>query len=266
MRNLKLGVSFLVKIMYDGACMKKWKWIVILIILNIVLLGVLIYRGRIHINELLAKKYPIQGIDVSYYQGNIDWNLMQQQDVDFAFIKATEGSSHIDPKYYENWMGILQTDIKAGAYHFFSFESSGLDQALHYIQTVPITEGMLPPVIDVEFYGNYFSNKPDVETTRRELQHMLWMLEAHYGMKPIIYATDSSYSLYIRDAFSGYPLWIRNVYFSPNIGMPRKWTFWQYTSTAKMEGYDGHEKYIDRNVFVGDEGAWEQFCTQKEKK
>jgi len=251
----------LVKIRYDGANMKKVriKIIIALMLLNLILLGILVYQGKIQLNEHIAKKYPVQGIDVSYYQGNIDWQKMQQQGMDFAFIKATEGSSHIDTLFYENWTNIRETDIKAGAYHFFSFESSGADQAAHYISIVPITTGMLPPVIDIEFYGDYFQNRPEPEVTRQNLQEMLSLLEAHYGMKPIIYATDSSYGLYIRDHFSEYPLWIRNVYFSPDWGMPGKWTFWQYTSKAQMDGYNGTEEYIDRNVFCGDEASWIKF-------
>lgn len=241
--------------------MKKKLWIgaAVFLLLDIILFGVLIYQGKIKINNPSEAEYPIRGVDVSYYQGEIDWQILAKENIDFAFIKATEGSSHIDTKFAENWEQAGKTELKRSAYHFFSFESSGEAQGEHFISVVPRESGMLSPVVDIEFYGDRFYNKPDVEETRRELQSLLDTLEAHYGVKPVIYATESSYSTYIRGAFDEYPLWIRNVYFSPNVGMPGKWTFWQYDSEATLQGYSGEEEHIDLNVFYGSEKEWKKF-------
>lgn len=229
------------------------------LLLDIILFGVLIYQRKIVINRPSKEEYPIRGVDVSYYQGEIDWQVLAGEDIAFAFIKATEGSRHIDTKFTENWEQAGKTGLKRGAYHFFSFESSGKAQAEHFISVVPKMEGDLPPVVDIEFYGDRFYNRPDAGETRAELQSFLDTLEAHYGVKPIIYATESSYSAYIRGVFGEYPLWIRNVYFSPNMGMPGKWTFWQYDSEAKLQGYSGEEEHIDLNVFYGSEKEWVRF-------
>lgn len=241
--------------------MKKKLWIgaAVLLLLDTILFGILVYQKKITINYPSETDYPVRGVDVSYYQGEIDWQVLAKENIDFAFIKATEGSSHTDPKFTENWEQAGKTNLKRGAYHFFSFESRGESQAEHFISIVPKEEGMLSPVVDIEFYGNRFRNKPDVEETRRELQSLLDALEAYYEVKPMIYATESSYSTYIRGAFDEYPLWIRNVYFSPNMGMPGKWTFWQYDSEAKLQGYSGEEEHIDLNVFYGSEKEWITF-------
>lgn len=241
--------------------MKKKLWIgaAVLLLLDVVLFGVLVYQKKIVINRPSEADYPIRGVDVSYYQGEIDWKVLEGEGIDFVFIKATEGSSHIDTKFLENWENSGETNLKRGAYHFFSFESAGEAQAEHFISVVPREEGMLLPVVDIEFYGSRFYNKPDVNETRRQLQSLLDRLEAYYGVKPLIYATESSYSTYIRGAFDEYPLWIRNVYFSPNMGMPGKWTFWQYDSEAKLQGYSGEEEHIDLNVFYGSEEEWGKF-------
>lgn len=241
--------------------MKKKLWIgaAVFLLLDIVLFGILIYEKKITINRPSREEYPIRGVDVSYYQGEIDWQVLAGEDIEFAFIKATEGSSHIDTKFEENWEQSGKTALRRGAYHFFSFESSGEAQGEHFISVVPKEEGMLAPVVDIEFYGDRFYDRPDVERTRRQLQGLLDTLEAYYGVKPVIYATESSYSTYIRGAFDEYPLWIRNVYFSPNMGMPGKWTFWQYDSEAVLKGYSGEEEHIDLNVFCGGEKEWEEF-------
>ena len=134
-------------------------------LLNTILFGMLIYQKKIKINHPTETDYPVRGVDVSYYQGDIDWKVLADENIDFAFIKATEGSGHIDTKFEENWEQSGKTDLKRGAYHFFSFESRGEAQAEHFISVVPKEEGMLSPVVDIEFYGNRFYNKPDVEET-----------------------------------------------------------------------------------------------------
>lgn len=234
----------------------------IFLLLDIILFGILIYRKKITINHPSETDYPVRGVDVSYYQGEIDWEVLAEEGINFAIIKATEGSGHTDIKFKENWEEAKKTDLKIGAYHFFSFESTGKAQAEHFISVVPKEGGMLPPVVDIEFYGDRFHDRPDVAETRTQLQDLLNELERYYGVKPVIYATESSYSMYVRGAFDEYPLWIRNVYFSPNMGMPGKWVFWQYDSEAKLRGYSGEEEHIDMNVFYGSEEEWAEFLEE----
>lgn len=212
----------------------------------------LVFLKKIKINSWFANYHDVHGIDISHYQGETDWEKIQGQNLDFAFIKATEGSSHVDECFYDNWKGACQTDLYVGAYHFFSFDSEAESQAQLYIDTVGGLSGKLAPVIDVEYYGNKEKNPPDKEEVAGQLGRLLAILEEHYHMKPVIYTTYKVYHRYIRDEFGDYPLWIRNVYYPPDIDIGKGWTFWQYTDTAVLEGYKGDEKYIDKNVFCGD--------------
>ncbi|WOO36039.1 GH25 family lysozyme [Anaerocolumna sp. AGMB13020] len=223
----------------------------IMSILLLLLFGMLIYKRIIIINYPSDSNYPVRGVDVSNYQGEINWDKLADQNIDFVFIKATEGSKYKDKQFYVNWDGASRTKLIFGAYHFFSFDSSGITQAENYIDSVPLTKGMLPPVVDIEFYGDKERNIPDKAETTKELTLLLDKLYEHYGVKPIIYATLKSYNLYIKGAFSEYLLWIRNVYYNPQLDLRGKWTFWQYTDRAVLEGYKGSEKYIDMNVYAG---------------
>lgn len=190
---------------------------------------------------------------ISSYQGDIDWNVLASQNIDFAFIKATEGSGFVDPMFKTNYSKATKTNLRIGAYHFFSYDSSGLTQAENFIAVVSKSENMLPPVIDVEFYGDKADNLPDKAETQKNLSLMIEKLEEYYGKKPIIYSTGKAYDLYISDAFRDYDIWVRNVFTSAGLSDGRKWTFWQYTDKAKLDGYNGEEKYIDMNVFNGTE-------------
>lgn len=223
--------------------------ICLLILLSI---GIYLVKNKILTPAMIqAKKYPVRGVDVSRYQGEIDWGILSTQDIQFAFIKATEGSSHIDNKFFYNIEAAYNTDLCVGAYHFFSFDSSGKAQALHYINTVGSLYDKLPPIIDFEFYGDKDKNPPDAEEVRRQLQEMLDTLEEEYQEKPIIYATGTTYNMYLKGYFQEYPIWIRNVYYETALEKGREWLFWQYKDNAVLEGYHGAEEKIDLNVFRG---------------
>jgi len=233
---------------------KKLRRLIIVAIMGMVLclvVVVLFYNGIILFNELSSRKYSVKGVDISSYQGDIDWNILAGQDIQFAFIKATEGSSYIDPYFQSNYVEAEKTNLRIGAYHFFSYDSSGKTQSENFISVVPKGENMLPPVVDVEFYGDKETNLPDKNEVHMEVSVLLNELEKYYGLKPIIYATEKSYRLYIAEEFQDYDIWIRNVFTKPTLSDKRDWTFWQYTNRECLNGYKGKEKYIDMNVFWG---------------
>lgn len=242
--------------------MKKRLKVVILtaslLLAFVVLLACLLYFGVIHINNPELKGLTVRGVDVSSYQGNIDWPLLASQDVDFAYIKATEGSSSQDPYFSQNWQGASKTNIKTGAYHFFSFESAGSTQAKNFIDTVGTVDGMLPPAIDVEYYGSFTSAETiDVDAVRKELRAMVDILTEEYGVKPVIYVSESSYKTIVQGYFEDCGLWYRSVY----SGIPGDvdWVFWQYSNRHRLKGYDGKEVYIDMNVFAGNENELAEY-------
>ena len=139
----------------------------------IVATGTLVLRKDIKINPFFAEGYEVHGVDVSHYQGAIDWEVLSQQNLDFAIIKATEGSTHVDERFQDNWQAAGQTHLALGAYHFFSFDSEGDTQAASYIDIVGDLDGKLAPVIDVEYYGNKRSNPPDRSDVVKNLEAML---------------------------------------------------------------------------------------------
>lgn len=230
----------------------------IAIICIILLFCFLIITKRICINPLFAYFYPVQGVDVSHYQGTIDWEILSGQGISFAFIKATEGSGYVDEKFADNWKAAGETELYVGAYHFFSFDSEAASQAELYIHTVGNLSGKLAPVVDVEYYGDKRNHPPNREDITRRLQEFLRILEEYYQTKPIIYTTYEVYETYIKGSFDEYPLWIRNIYFPP-VDKNNHWQFWQYSDTTTLEGYQGTEVYIDLNVFRGSLEELEKF-------
>lgn len=214
-------------------------------------LALLFWYGVLQLNGCAVQEYPVRGVDVSSYQGDINWKVLSEQNIQFAFIKATEGSLSVDPRFNYNFTEAQRTGLRVGCYHFFSYDSPGTVQAEHFIRTVPIVANVLPPVVDVEFYGDKEKNLPDKSKTQRELRAMIDLLYQHYGKKPIIYATEKSYGLYIAGGFQDCDIWIRNVFSKPSLNDKRNWTFWQYTDRARLDGYTGQERFVDLDVFSG---------------
>ena len=235
--------------------------VLLLIVCSVI--AVLLYNGTMLLNDPPLEDYPVRGIDVSTYQGEIDWTILSAQGISFAFIKATEGSSLVDPHFFFNFEAARKCDIAVGAYHFFSYDSPAETQADNFINAVVPFDGMLPPVIDLEFYGKYESSPPSRDYVNEQLNIMLSRLEEYYSLKPIIYATEKSYDLYLSEAYEEYDIWIRDVYSSPKLSDGRKWIFWQFTNRARLDGYSGREKYIDMNVFNGSTEDFEAYHKYK---
>ena len=151
-----------------------------------ILLAILILTKTVCINKMFVSDDDIIGVDVSEYQDKIDMKRLSEQNIDFVYIRATEGSSYQDACFRENWKNAHECGLLAGAYHFFSFDSSGETQARNYIETVGELEGDLIPVVDFEYYGDKEKNRPDKEKVLRELHIFLEILEKENNSKPTV--------------------------------------------------------------------------------
>ncbi|MCF0210687.1 MAG: hypothetical protein HUK18_05185 [Bacteroidales bacterium] len=191
-------------------------------------------------------KYPVFGIDVSVHQGKIDWQLVAESKISFAFMKATEGQNFVDKNFETNWKAAKKQNIIVGAYLFYKFNKDGKDQADNFIKVVKTLEDNdMPPVVDFELcYGNRFS-KVSHNKIQNQLLKCLRQLEKHYNCKPIIYTNIDTYNKYIKGSFDDYPLWLCRLCSEPNI---HSWSFWQYSHKGIVPGIKGN---VDMNIFNG---------------
>lgn len=182
-------------------------------VIFIIGLGVCNYYGFIWHNTIFTIGYDVKGLDVSHHQGKINWKKVKEENkYEFVFMKATEGSDYIDDRFAYNWREAKKQKFLTGAYHFFSMQSSGMEQANHFKRIVPVHSNSLPPVIDVEIKLYH-----DKKKVRENLQAMIEGLERTYRVKPIIYVTYSTYRTYIEHSFSDNIIWIRDIWKYPSI-------------------------------------------------
>ena len=229
--------------------------------------GLKVYRRRfrdakpINFGRASPKSHAVHGVDVSRWQGEIDWERLRSQGANFAYIKATDGGDHLDPMFRKNWRGAGAAGLRRGAYHFFYWCRTAGDQADWFIRNVPKVEGALPPVIDVEWNGeSSCKRRPSPAKVREKMQVFMDKLEAHYGQRPIIYTAPDFYADNLEGAFLDYPFWLRSVAAHPARRYPgRKWVFWQYSGSGLSHGVRGR---IDLNVFYGSEGQWRDWVAR----
>ncbi|MFN7115676.1 MAG: glycoside hydrolase family 25 protein [Saprospiraceae bacterium] len=197
--------------------------------------------------------YAVHGIDVSHYQSRVNWQAVAQENMHFAFIKATEGAMHVDSLFCYNWEGMKKAGLKRGAYHFFRPTISPLAQADNFTRSVEIELGDLPPVLDVEVLDGVSK-----ESLINGVRTWLYYAEIRYGVKPIIYTNIKFYNKLLAGHFNDYPMWIARYGFrEPTLACGRNWHFWQYGNRGRVNGIAGN---VDFNVFKGSLQELEAMC------
>jgi lysozyme len=206
--------------------------------------------------------YPVRGIDVSRYQGTIDWPAAARSGVRFAYIKATEGGDRADDRFDVNWRQARAAGIPTGAYHFYYFCRPVEEQIAWFKTHVPPARDALPPVLDMEWNHNSPTCKlrPPPDKVKADMATFLAEMESFYGKRPIVYTTVDFHRDVLADgSLNAHGFWLRSVASHPaqKYG-DRPWTFWQYTATGRVPGVSGK---VDRNVFAGTEEQWQRFLS-----
>jgi lysozyme len=178
-----------------------------------------------------------RGIDVSHFQGAIDWHAVARDHVAFAYIKATEGADTRDSRFVRNWRGAQRAGIRVGAYHYFNFCRSGRAQAANFIAVAPRASG-LPPAVDLEPPSR--ACRVSGPAVHRELTAYLATVERRDGRRAVLYVTPRFYRAYAR-YLPERPMWRRSIAAAPRSG----WAYWQYGSRGRVAGIRGR---VDVNV------------------
>jgi lysozyme len=246
-------------------------WIVISLLIGLLAIssGILVYKFRNQLKHSLreysnttprfteSSKFEhvfssvsqgILGIDVSHYQGRIDFEKippqLNNQKIEFVVIRASMGKDGVDEHFRRNWKGFRKLSLKMGAYHYYRPNENSRLQAENFIKTTALKSGDLIPVLDIEKHSTIQSR----DKLREGLKNWLKIVEAHYGVKPMIYTGDRFFwEVLHNQGFDEYPIWIAN-YNSILEPVTDNWTIWQFSEKGSLAGIT--EK-VDLNVLVG---------------
>lgn len=204
--------------------------------------------GHSEYSTCVPDEYEVYGIDVSHHQGKIDWEKLHQEmsekvPITFVYIKATEGKDFTDKRFKENYKNARKAGFVCGAYHYFGTKSTGYEQAKAYIQNVRLSKGDMRPVVDVE---EVLEDPNDMDRYIQELKIFLSVVEEHYKVKPIIYASRNYHKKYL-SSLNQYPLWVAH-YYVDYLDSDISWLFWQCSDKGVLPGI---EYPVDINIFNG---------------
>jgi GH25 family lysozyme M1 (1,4-beta-N-acetylmuramidase) len=198
------------------------------------------------------------GVDVSHWQGPIQWPRVAGASYTFAFGKATEGKTLVDPTYSINRSGAQTVGLRFGAYHFgrpggsgeAGLVSNAIAQADFFLDVAQPQPGELPPVLDLETKGGLSPAALETWTSA-----WLGQVAARTGVKALVYASPSFWKTALADttgvAADGNPLWVAHWTTKPAPLVPganwggQSWTFWQFTNKASVPGF-AHAVDADR--------------------
>ena len=184
-----------------------------------------------------------KGVDVSHHQGDVDWAKVGNA-VDFAFIKATEGTSYVDEKFERNRAAAHKAGLIVGLYHFGHPDNDPHEEADHFLRTVgDLHPHELPLVLDIETHD---TRTP--AATQNWCHAFLARLEEVTERKPIVYSYPAFIESQLGSALTLYPLWIASYRAEPSFTRWSKWLFWQTSSDGAVPGIAGR---CDVDVFNG---------------
>lgn len=175
------------------------------------------------------------GVDVSSHQGPIDWEAVAADEIEFAYIKASEGGDFVDALFDRNWDGAGGAGLDRGAYHFFTLCTPGDLQAANFLRVAPPDAAALPPAVDLELVGNC-SRRPEAAAVASELSAFLEAVESAWGREAVLYVGDDWERRYpVREQLDR-SLWHFRFLRRPDVD---GWTIWQVHGFAHVEGIRG---------------------------
>ena len=200
------------------------------------------------IHQVCPDGDTLYGIDVSKWQGTINWASVAGDGVNFALIRVSDGTGYIDEKFPQNWQGAKDNGVIRGTYQFFRSDDDPIAQADILIDRMGALEpGDLPPVADVESTDGV-SNATRANRLHQWLDHV----EAATGRRPMIYTGGYFWQDNVAADFSDYPLWhagyTGGTCPSTVANQWPGWAFWQFSSTGSVAGISGN---VDENRFNG---------------
>lgn len=181
--------------------------------------------------------YPLQGIDVSAAQGEIDWHKTRADGADFAYLKASEGADIRDARFADNWERAREAGLRRGASHSFTLCRLARDQATNFIATVPREPNMLPAVLSLAF-DDSCTARPDRKIVLSEIALFIEMVEAHTGKAMLLYLTRDFENAYQVSSAVDRSLWLQRAFFAPDYGS-HPWVIWQASNRKRVDGIIG---------------------------
>ena len=198
-----------------------------------------------HADTVCGSGPTVSGIDVSYYQGTIDWSAVAGDGIEFAFIRVSDGLGYPDPDFATYWADSRAAGVLHGAYQFFEPSQDPIAQADMLLQAMgPMQADDLPPVIDVEVTDGL-----DSASVSTAVEAWVEHVQAAIGRAPIVYTGKYFWDDNVGANMSSSPLWHAQYTTAscPDIASTwSSWALWQYDDAGAVAGIPAGGVDMDR--------------------
>ena len=189
-----------------------------------------------------------RGIDVSEYQGYINYNSVRDAGIDIVYIRTSEGTNFIDPYFRENYNNAKAAGLKVGFYHYVTSRSTqeAIEEADYFASVINGTSPDCLLAMDFEYFGGLSNSEVNAISIA-----FLQRLEEVTGKKAIVYSDAYNAGNVFDSSLSSYPLWIAE-YGVEEPELFRNWSVWtgfQYSDTGRVSGINGN---VDLDRFTED--------------
>lgn len=186
-----------------------------------------------------------EGIDVSHYQGRIDWERVGREGgISYVYCKATEGANYADDTHAYNISMAHKYGLKVGSYHYYRPTVNADLQLANLTKHVRAEEQDLVPMIDVEEDRGVTE-----EQFIADLTEFVRKVERHYGRKPLLYSGEYFYNRHFQGMFQEYEWMIARYSTSqPALKDGKQYLMWQYSDKGRIPGING---MVDRSRIMG---------------
>lgn len=221
--------------------------IAVCLVVLIVELGVLLWSGQIWFNEPKKKDYPVRGPIMDSKCGEIYWSKFGGQNIQMCYLRATKSTNYVDEQFEKNWKNCKKSKLPVGALHVFDLNTSGEAQAENFLSVTGDMTGYLTPVVEISpgIWARIFS--PGVNETGTYLRDFVNAVKKSCGAAPIIKCSQHAYEKYIKGEFSDCMIWYESNFSQPDDDID--WTFWEYTSRAKLQCFENTGRHLYMSVY-----------------
>lgn len=194
----------------------------------------------------IPQNYPHLGVDVSHYQEKVNWSYVshmtiEEDSIEFVFIKATEGTEFRDERLEDNAKGADLEKMKYGFYHYYRTEMSAVQQADFFIEEISEYDYNLVPVLDLEVSGD-LRNDELVDSATVFMNRV----ELKSGYRPLLYTYESFYKDYFeKSSLATENFWIANYNGKCDLMAKENFLVWQFSDKGTVNGIKSN---VDLNI------------------
>ncbi|MTV81968.1 GH25 family lysozyme [Secundilactobacillus folii] len=234
---------------------RRFRYFLIALILILLVGGWFGYR---HYQQNKMHQFPVRGVSLTQSNGFVDFQQLQHQGYQFAYLRATSGATYTDDEFQSNYDRSQGTNLEMGVYHVYSYSTSAKAQYRNFIQEVGQRHGQLPIAVQVTTYGSYTADYLKRTKAQQQLQAFISLIKDHYQKRVIIWCSQPVWRVLAQTPLGRDQHWLQASLLNRQ---SQKTRFIEYDDGAAVK-LNGQSQTVAASVFNGSQKQWNAWVTE----